>query len=134
MDECNLCDAATTCTSCDTGGTWPLMGTDSVCTTSCVANTQFDDGTKAFRYMLKYVSKTCTATAVQNEVRSAFRTVRLVSTFGTWYRYKVPPEPLPCRVCGKVNWISEWELTQLLHTSLYDIVVVGAPSRAPPLS
>lgn len=65
-------------------------------------------------YILKYFTKPPILQPGQEEVYcEAFRGLRALSAFGSWYGKHTSLPKLKCPVCGGQDWISEYELQQL---------------------
>jgi len=65
-----------------------------------------------FKYILKYLSKAPETLGNNQEYNSAFKGVRLVSGFGTWYKKNLllKKEAKICPTCGCDKWFTEFDL------------------------
>ncbi|MDP2366520.1 MAG: hypothetical protein Q8M94_22425, partial [Ignavibacteria bacterium] len=64
----------------------------------------------ALKYLLKYLSKSPEVFGYYEEYNLAFAGLRLVSSFGTWYKAIIKQkEPFKCPNCDCVDWLSEYD-------------------------
>jgi len=87
----------------------------------------------AVSYLIKYLLKGAEVGGRAGEYNDAYYSRRIVHSFGSWhsrskdYRFIDEPEkePLECRECGAIVWISEYELRELKNRAIEQ-------GRAPP--
>jgi len=66
-----------------------------------------------FKYILKYLTKSPEAKSYEDiwQYNNAFRGVRLLSAFGSWYKQSKPiKEKYICPLCQSSDWLSEYDI------------------------
>ena len=92
-------------------------------------------------YILKYLTKPAEVGGNNAEYNAGMKGLRMISAFGSWYptskqyRFagilKNTKNTLMCTDCGRVYWISEFDLNKLIRT--YQKENKGARVKGPPI-
>lgn len=84
----------------------------------------------ALRYILKYISKSPEIGDNKQEYNNAVRGVRMVQGFGSMYNIKTVKVPMPCKKCGQVAWLTEFEHDLILSGRYFGVMLKKAIKKA----
>lgn len=73
----------------------------------------------AMDYLAKYISKIEKGNIKKEQYEAAFKGVKLLQYFGSWYKLeKIESKPI-CKKCGKSDWIGEWFINSSKSNSYF---------------